>query len=141
MIDPALREEAPKITDRLLRQFGALCLLIFGGLAFVDGYVRDRPVRAVIFGLLAAAIGGVGVVRPRAIHAVFYGAMAATRPIGWVMSRVLLAAMYYVLFTPIAWMFRLFGRDALARRFNRDAATYWRKRPKTSDIQGYLHQS
>jgi hypothetical protein len=141
MIDPPLREDGPQITDRLLRQFAGLCVLLFGALSLIDRYVRHRPARAVVFLLLAAAIGIVGLVRPRAMHLVFHTAMALTKPIGWVVSRVLLAVMFYVVFTPIALIFRMTGRDALARRFNAGAATYWRKRSQPTDIRGYLHQS
>ncbi len=140
MIDPALREDGPQITDRLLRQFAALCLVIFGSLALVDLYGRPRAASAVMFGLLATGIGIFGLIRPRAIQPVFYIATALTKPVGWVVSRVLLGAIFYIVFAPIALIFRLIGRDALKRRLDTRAATHWQKRPQPSDVRSYLHQ-
>ena len=42
--------------------------------------------------------------------------MIAAFPIGWTVSRLMLAAMFYVIFTPVGLVFRLIGRDALRLR-------------------------
>ena len=141
MVDPSLREERPQVTERLLRQFAALSLLIFGSLAVLNLYVRHRPGLGAVFALAAAAIGGVGLIRPRAIEAVFYVATVVTMPIGWVVSRILLASLFFVVFTPIALLFRVIGRDKLVRRFDSRAETYWRPREQPDDPRSYLHQA
>jgi Saxitoxin biosynthesis operon protein SxtJ len=142
MIDPKLREDdAPRITDRMLRQFAGLCIFFFGGLSVLEGYSRHRSGRALVFALLAATMGGVGLIRPRAIRPVFTTALMLTAPIGWVVSRLLLAAIFFIVITPLALLFRLLGRDALSRRRNMNARTYWRKREPPSDPLSYLHQS
>ena len=52
-------------------------------------------------------------------------AMALTMPIGMVVSRVLLGALFSGLFTPVGLFFKLIGRDALARRYAPEQASYW----------------
>ncbi len=51
-----------------------------------------------------------------------------------------MALLYYGLFTPVALIFRIMGRDALDRRFEPDAATYWTKRKPVTDRKQYFRQ-
>jgi hypothetical protein len=141
MIDPELRETRPSVDDRMLRQFAGLWLVIFGGLALVELWLRHRSGRAFLFALVAAAVGPAGIVRPRLIKTVFTVAMAAAMPIGLVMSRVLLAILFYVVFAPVAVVFRLMHRDALVRRRPSGARTFWTDKEQPSDLRSYLRQS
>jgi polyferredoxin len=142
VIDPELRDDdAATATDAVLRQFAGLCLTLFGGVAVIELMVRHRTGRAAVCALIAAAIGSVGLVRPRAISFVFQAAMAVATPIGWVVSHVLLAAIYYGLFAPVSFCFRLVGRDSLARRGRKHVDTYWAVKRQPSDLQSYLRQS
>jgi hypothetical protein len=47
---------------------------------------------------------------------------------GRVVSPIVLGVMFYGMFTPIALVMRLVGRDALCRRFEPQAPSYWVKR-------------
>jgi hypothetical protein len=141
MIDPELREDGPAITDVLLRQFAAIWLLFFGGLAISNGVFRQRTGIAIVFGLLAVAVGLPGLLRPRTVQPVFRSALAVATPIGWVMSHLLLAIIFYLVITPIAFVFKMIGRDALTRRFDKNARTYWIERRQSTDPRRYLHQS
>jgi hypothetical protein len=125
---------------RTLRQFAGLCLVAFG----VIGYVvlrRSGSLEAalVIWGV-AALVALVGLIRPRAIRLVYLGMIYLAFPIGWVVSHVLLALVLYLLFTPIGWALRLFGRDPLVRRFDREAASYWTPHEQPASIDRYFRQ-
>jgi len=92
---------------------------------------------------LAVASGGVVVLAvawPRALRPVHLALTAVGFVVGGLVSYVLLAAVYFGLFTPIALVFRLLGRDALCRRFDRSAETYWQTREPTSDVRRYFRQ-
>ncbi|HXG08244.1 MAG TPA: hypothetical protein VNK04_00480, partial [Gemmataceae bacterium] len=103
MIDPHLDDHASvATTDRTLRQFAGLCLLFFGGLACWEYFGRGHPTAALVLAGLAAVLGLGGWAWPRGIRPVFVTAMALTFPIGWVISRVLLAVLFFGLFTPVA---------------------------------------
>ena len=89
---------------------------------------------------MAVAVGVLGLARPAAIRPVFVGWMVLAFPIGWAVSNLLLAAVFYGLFTPLAVLFRLLGRDALALRARPGAATYWVPRPAPADVRRYFRQ-
>lgn len=89
---------------RKLRQFGALCVLA----AVIAGFTRGP------WWLLAPA--AIGTAWPALLRPVFVGASIVTYPIGWLVSRVVLAAIFFGLVTPLGIVFRLAGRDRLGLR-------------------------
>src|SRR5262245_22242706 len=97
---------------RTLRQFAGLCLLIFGALAW-QAHVRGQGQLATALGALAFGLGVPGLVWPRCLRPVFIGWMLAVFPVGFVVSQLVLAGLFYGCFTPLALIFRLRGRDAL----------------------------
>jgi hypothetical protein len=131
---------------RTLRQFAALLVLFAaGGLAMrVFRGPADVPAGAnglasvAVFGTLILA-GLAGLAEPRAVAWLYRAAMVAVFPVGWVVSPLLLAAIYFLVFTPVAMLFRLRGRDALSRR-RRHAASYWREKAPNDDPRRYLRQ-
>ena len=82
---------------------------------------------------LFAGLGGVlillGLVYPRALGSVERVWMKIARAMGWFMTRVILGIVFVLVFTPIGLLMRLFGKDPLELRFDRQAASYWHKRP------------
>jgi hypothetical protein len=124
---------------RVLRQFAAAWLVVFGALACWHGLYHTRPVAGLALAGLGVAVGPLGLWRPSAIRAVYVAAVLATFPIGWLLSRLLLAAIFYGIFTPLALVFRLVGRDALRLRPRPDLPTYWLPKPRT-DAASYFRQ-
>src|SRR5713226_3255971 len=110
---------------RRLRQFAGLWLAVFGGLAIWDGLVRGNTTTAIVLVVLAVTIGTAGLVWPRSVREIYVGWTVVVFPIGWQVSTLMLAAMYYGVITVVAVIFRLIGRDALNRRFEPEAPTYW----------------
>src|SRR5262245_52931839 len=98
-----------------LRQLAGLWLAFFGGLALWEGLVRGHSGLAAVFAAMAVTIGPVGLARPRWIRPIYVGWMILAFPIGWTVSQVMLALMFFGLFTPIGLLFRLLGRDPLHR--------------------------
>jgi hypothetical protein len=127
-------------SSRVLRQFAGLWLMVLSSLACWHGLVRDRPVLALILAGMAMAVGLPGLVKPQAIRWVFVAAQVITMPIGWVVSHVALAVLFYGMFTPLALIFRLMGRDALRLRWQSEQATYWTPKPAAADARSYFRQ-
>ena len=63
-----------------------------------------------------------------------------TFPIGWLVSQALLAIVYFGLFTPVAVVFRLVGRDVLGRKRQSEKTTYWQPYPPVTDLLRYFQQ-
>jgi hypothetical protein len=140
VIDPQITDGPPPTTNRVLRQFAALSILVFGGMAYWQG-LHGRPILALIFAGLAIGIGMPGLAKPQAIHVVFEVIMAVVFPIGWLVSHAVLALLFFGVFTPVALLFRLIGRDALARRQCPAAPTHWVTLPVVKNVQSYFRQS
>ena len=127
-------------TTGTLRGFAAIWLVWFAGLAAVAWLVRQDATTALILGAIALAVGPIGLASPKLIRPVFVGAMVVTFPIGWVLSHLLLGAVFYCLFAPLGLLFRLIGRDALGLRRS-SAESYWRPKAAAKDLRSYFRQS
>ncbi len=71
---------------------------------------------------------------------IYLGLTLVTLPIGWVVSFILLAIFYYLLLAPLGLIFRLMGRDALCRKFDPKAKSYWLSRQPPKGPEQYFHQ-
>jgi hypothetical protein len=60
--------------------------------------------------------------------------------IGWVVSSVLLVIVFWFVITPVGLLLRVFGRDPLERKWDRQAPTYWKDAEKPVDAKSYFRQ-
>lgn len=126
--------------DRQLRQFAVLWVLFSLGLA-VRCCWPDRSIfpAAAAFGL-AVLIGVFGWFRPPIIRPLYVSWMIAVYPIGWTVSRITLAVLFYGLFTPLGLLLRILGRDALGLKLDPELETYWVSKETSDDPRRYLQQ-
>ncbi len=126
---------------RTLRQFAGVGAAVLTGLAVVQAAVYDRPGLASGLGAAAVVVSVIGLLRPAALRPVFVGMMVASFPMNWLVTRLVLAALFYGVFTPLGVIFKLIGRDALTRRLRPDADTYWVPKPAADGVRSYFRQS
>lgn len=112
-----------------LRIFGVLLVVVFGLFGWL--LIRHFQARAlaVVIWSLAGVVGVFYYVVPSSRRMIFQGWMATVYPLGWLLSHVVLATIYYALITPIGLALRLFRYDPLSRRFDSNATTYWTPSP------------
>ena len=79
-------------------------------------------------------------VAPKAVLPIYYILTCISVPVGFVLSHVILFVIFYGLFTPVALVFRIRGRDVLSRRFEPQARSYWIRREPTVDVRRYFRQ-
>jgi len=114
-----------------LAQFGVASLIAFPGIGallhFVNGWVPIEVFWVLLgVGVVVFAFAQAKVWAP--VRWVYVGLMVVAFPIGLVVSNVLLGLIYLLMFTPMALWFRLIGRDAMRRRLDPEAVTYWEER-------------
>ena len=145
----ALLDVSWQPTDRQLRQFGWIALV---GLPLAGWLVAGKPwplpeatqtqrialALLTSLGVLAAALA---MIRPQALRWPFLGLTLLTLPIGLVVGEIVLMTIYFLLFLPVSLIFRLIGRDALERRIDRTAKTYWQSKAQPAGPESYFRQS
>jgi hypothetical protein len=106
-----------------LRSFGLLVGGIFAVLGLWPAVVRGAEVR--LWGIVVAVLLMVpALVHPRSLRLSYRLWMALGQGLGWLNTRIILGLVFYGLFTPIGWVMRLRGKDAMQRCFEPDATTY-----------------
>ncbi len=125
-------------TPRMLRQFAAALLVVLAlDCVLFPGILRHPAGRCIVGAL--AVMGVVGLVLPALIRWLFVGATVAAFPIGWVVSQVMLALMFYLILTPLALVFRWRRRDELQLR-RKPGESYWVTREAAPKPESYLKQ-
>lgn len=124
---------------KTLRQFAGLCLVVFVGLALWRLWRGQGGLATWVLAGLGFGLGAIGLWRPAVIRPVYTGWMIAAFPIGWTISKVVLGAVFVLVFTPIALVFRLMGRDTLRLRRG-TGQSYWTDKPRPS-VESFFRQS
>jgi len=129
MVELNLRPDA-----RTLRQFGWIALVGFGLLALLawQGWlvfarleVGTRETVALWLLALAGVSTLFSLVWPKANLPIYVGLTVVAFPIGFVLSYVIMATLFYVVIAPVGAALRLVGKDPMDRRFLPAAKSYW----------------
>ena len=123
-----------------LRVFGLLLPVFFAVFGFVLGHRTGSDAVARATWIAGAVLSAVYLVAPPARRPVFLGWSYATYPIGWLVSHVILGAVYFLVVTPIGLLVRLLADDPMRRRWEPDTASYWIEREPPGDIRRYFRQ-
>ncbi|MCC7009136.1 MAG: hypothetical protein IT184_09990 [Acidobacteria bacterium] len=125
---------------KTLREFAALWLVVFLAMAGWRWFKGSHDGWTIGLAVAAVVVGAAGLARPALVRPIFTGWMIAAFPIGWTVSRIALGAIFFLVLTPLAWVFRAAGRDVLRLRRPR-AASYWQPKPQAARLAEYLRQS
>ncbi len=111
-------------TVRHLRQFGlimaGLIALFFGLLIpWIWSFSLSVYPFAVSIAFLVPAL-----VRPTLLGPAYRGWMWFGEKIGWFNQRLILAVLFFFIFTPTSLVLKLLGRDPMRRRFDAAAVSY-----------------
>jgi hypothetical protein len=123
-----------KTGDRDLRKFG----LTVGGVFVLLGLLlllRHRSSYPFFLGA-GAGLTAFGVIWSRALKYVYIAWMALAFTLGLVTSNVILVLFFFLVVTPIGLLARLFQKDFLARKWDKQAASYWIHRTREMRTAG-----
>ena len=127
-------------TPRVLRQFAAAWLVFFLILGAHQFLARGHQQWGAVLMILAGLVGLPGLIKPGVVRWPYVVSMVMAFPIGWVISQLMLALMFYGIITPVALLFRIRGRDALGRKPAPDRPTYWTPVQPPRDVRSFFRQ-
>lgn len=121
-----------------LRKFGVSMIV---GFAIIGGvlYWRDRTSIAYGCFVFGAISGLLGLTGTRVALPIYIAWMSVAYVMGNIVSRLLLALLYYGMFTPMGLAMRLGGRDSL-RLKRPEMSTYWIDIPESPREKHYERQ-
>jgi len=125
-----------KSDKKELRKFGItmfVALGLLGGLFFWRG--RDYYT---CFLILSAVFLFLGIAAPILLWPVHKVWMTLAVVMGWVMTRVIMTILFYLIVTPLGLIARLSGKDFLGVKIDRNAESYWI--PKKVTVVDYEKQ-
>ena len=106
-----------------LRKFGitiGVILLIIAGFLFWKEKESFQIFLAIGITLFLTAITIPFILKP-----VYWIWMFFATILGWIMTRVILSLLFYIIFTPIGLILRFFGKQFLELRWDKSKESYW----------------
>jgi len=134
---------------KTLRTFGLIGLVAFGAFGtlaheqiypFKSLSTTTGATTAYVLWALAAYCGVFALIAPPAVQPIYLGLTVVTYPIGFVLSYVVMAVLFFLVLTPVAILFKIIGRDSMTRRFDPAATTYWVPRRPAENAKRYFRQ-
>ena len=122
---------------RQLFQFGCAAAVVFPAVAWLW---NATPQIIAVLALVGAALAVCGYFAPSLVKPFYLTLTLLTFPIGLVVSELIMLAIYFGVFLPIGLVFRLMRRDALERKLDRDATSYWQRKKPPRDLSSYFRQ-
>ena len=123
-----LKEEFKLIkeTKRDLRKFGltvGIVLLLIAALLF--NFEKTSWIYFVVVGLYLFLNG---LFFPRTLKPFNKLWMGLAIVLGFIMSRVILTILFYLVLTPISFIAKIFGKKFMELKYDKSSSTYWEKR-------------
>ena len=124
-----------------LRYFGLMLAAFLGLVGALARWRWQAPVAAWLLGSLALVVAVTYYALPPLRRPLLLAWRTAVLPAERTVSYVALAIVYYLVFTPVALLLRLLGRDPLERGFEPEAESYYFVRRRVeSDPAQYFRQ-
>ena len=125
-------------SKRDIRSFGitmGIILFIISGLLM---YYNKEIYQ--IIGIIALTFVGLGLIIPVALKPLYFVWMTFAAILGWVMTRVILSLVFYLIITPIGLLTKLLGEDFLDLK-KKESNSYWNYRDSSKELnQDYEKQ-
>ena len=77
--------------------------------------------------IIASIFMGLGLIIPQLLKPIYFVWMTFAAILGWIMTRVILSIVFYLVMTPIGMITRMLGEDFLALKKN-NSDSYWNHR-------------
>ncbi len=125
---------------RELMTFGAIFALFFAAVGALLRWKFGAPAAAAAVWSAAGLITVAFILLPPTRRPLYLGMAGLGWPIGWVVSHVAMAFIYYVVFMLTGLALRVTGRDPMRRRLDAQAQSYWVEHRAGGDRARYFRQ-
>ena len=121
-----------------LRKFGITIGII---LVMIAGFLFWKEKESFqIFLTVGAIFCALGLAKPIILKPIYFIWMVFAVAIGWIMTRVILSLLFYLVMTPIGLIARLFRKRFLELMWDDTVSTYWNYRSDESQNERYEKQ-
>ena len=123
-----LKEEFKHIneTKKDLRKFGITVGGVLAAIAVLLFYF-EKP-SAIYFAVIGGLLILFGALFPQLLKPLNRIWMGLAIILGFIMSRVILTVLFYLVLTPIAILAKIVGKKFMVLKYDKSAETYWEKR-------------
>lgn len=121
-------------SEKKLRQFGITVGPVFLALALWMFLKEYPPLFQYLLGVIGILLLTIGLSCPLVLKKIYKVWMGVAFAIGWIVSRVLLVVIFYLVLTPIGLTARLLGKDFLDIRAKKSQDSYWIKRNREKAV-------
>ena len=83
-----------------------------------------------IFLVVGIALCVAGIAIPVILKPIYWIWMILATILGWVMTRLILSLLFYLIFTPIGLIPRILGKKFIELKWNKTDSTYWNYRSR-----------
>jgi hypothetical protein len=115
-----------KETQKDLRKFGLTVGGVLSVIAFILFYF-ERPA-AIYFVVIGGLLILFGALFPKLLKPLNKIWMSLAIILGYIMSRVIIIILFYLVLTPIGILAKLVGKKFMVLKYDKSAKTYWEKR-------------
>lgn len=123
-----------KVNSQELRKFGITFFVVLGLIAGLlwwkgkPGFLNFGGEGYLYFGGAAVLFLLLGLALPKVLTPFFKVWMGLAFTLGWIMTRVILTILFFLVFTPIGLILKIMGKDILDLKYDKSPKSYWIKR-------------
>lgn len=120
------------------RKFGFVLagfFLVAGGINWFKGHGAYPKLWGLSVLVLVIAL-----VFPVLLKPIYIGFLYLGEWLGWLMTRIILSVLYYVILTPLSLISKLTGKTYLTMRPDKNQDSYWNEVTETAEVSHYDNQ-
>ena len=115
------------------KKFGITIAIILAIIGFFLLWKKNNNYDYILY--LAAAFFITGLILPSVLKPVYKVWMAISVVMGFIMTKVIMIIIFYLIVTPIGLIASLTGKEFLDMKIDKSAKSYWIAREKTQNIK------
>lgn len=128
-----------KADNYILKKFGAILGTVF---LLITLFISRKPSQNIWPAFLLSCTFYISaLIKPALLKPIYLILTKVSFVMNWIISRLVLFIIFYVLFTPMGLIIRFFGADLLDRKIDKRKESYWKAKEKnTLASSGYEKQ-